>query len=491
MKSSSDTGSPEQRPWPGERRLALAALVSLSLLLGLLTARRAEANGRYPASGLIALHPTDDGVLLVRATYGLLLSTDGGGSWGWACEAAAGVTDNEDPMVSFSADGRILAGTFGGLSVGSPDGCQWVSAKNFEGSYVADLAVDKSDPTRGILVVNDLAPVDGGSPAFVARLWRTTDAGTLWAPLASELPVGFFALTVDSAPSNPKRFYASGRRGELGALQRTDDGGAAWLELPIPGADGAHLPYIGGVDPVDPDVLYVRLDADGNNTLLLSRDGGESWKTILSVAGKMSGFAISPDGATVAASSPGVAGVTGTAGLWTAPSSTLEFSRVSDVGALCLSWGRAGLYACGNEPVDGFSVGVSLDQGRTFTPRMLQRDLAGPIAACGPATSVGARCPPLWPRTQATLGATPDPQNSAGASGAGGTASGLPGAREESPTAHDEGSCTFLSRRLTGDTTLLLVTLGAVVGWVRRGQGRRSACLAPRRATVGRRGARR
>ena len=282
-------------PGRGGRRGALA----------LALAGPALANGRYPSAGQIAVAPGDPKVILVRATYGILLSRDAGHSWSWLCEKAVGYGSVEDPMMAYTADGTILAGNFKGLSIGSPDGCQWgFTPGGLANKYVIDLAVDKKDATKGVLVIsNSTGQDDAGAPVFLTQLWQTADSGKTWTQAGVDLPPLFLGLTVDTAPSDPQRVYVSGRFGPpgyLGSIERSDDRGATWQPLPVTGADSTHLPYIGGIDPNNPDIVYVRLDADPTNQLLVSKDGAKTWTSVYTSAGKLYGFALSPDGSMVA-----------------------------------------------------------------------------------------------------------------------------------------------------------------------------------------------
>ena len=95
----------------------------------------------------------------------------------------------------------------------------------------------------------------------------------------------------------------------------------------------------------------------------------------LAFTGNMLGFALSPDGATVA-----VGGDTG--GIWTAPTDTLAFTKVSTVGAKCLTWTNEGLYACGNDmasPMNGAypGPGITLGPALVFACRAAQDLLRG------------------------------------------------------------------------------------------------------------------
>jgi hypothetical protein len=260
-------------------------------------------------------------------------------------------------------------------------------------------------------------------------------------------------------------------------IERSDDRGATWQELPIPGTDASHLPYIGAVDPTSPDVLYVRLDGDPADQLLVSKDGGATWQKVFETTGNMSGFALSPGGATVALGG-------GADGLWTAPAATLQFTKVSEASVACLTWSLGGLYVCADEHADMFTVGLSTDQGKTWRPLMHLQDLCGPLQ-CDASTSVGQQCPSLWPSTQSILDATCDGSDagtssttssattSASSSGVSSSAGGTGGA---GAGGHEGGSassgCSFLGA--AGDGAAAALAALAATGMVGRGRRRSS-----------------
>src|SRR5262249_42292132 len=130
------------------------------------------------------------------------------------------------------------------------------------------------------------------------------------------------------------------------------------------------------------------------------------------------GFALSPDGSTVAVGGP-------KDGLWTAPASTLAFTRASTMSALCLTWSSAGLYGCADELADGFTAGISTDQGKTWTPLLHLAGLCGPLA-CGAESGVTRLCTDLWPLMASGIGAPgcQGQSSSNGSSGAGGAGGG-------------------------------------------------------------------
>jgi hypothetical protein len=173
-------------------------------------------------------------------------------------------------------------------------------------------------------------------------------------------------------------------------------------------------------------VLYVRLDGNPTDQLVVSRDGGATWtkvfETKVPVLGDTSdllGFAVSPDGSLVAAGGP-------MDGLWIAPASTLAFTHVSTMSSLCLTWSPAGLYGCGDELADKFTAGVSTDQGKTWTPLLHLAGLCGPLS-CGAESGVTTLCADLWPLMASALGApgcTGTASSGASSSGSGGAGGG-------------------------------------------------------------------
>jgi photosystem II stability/assembly factor-like uncharacterized protein len=402
------------------RRL-LASLGSAWLgLASLAVAPAAHANGRFPAAGQIAVHPSDESRIAVRATYGILLTSAGGEPWSFLCEEAVGYGGYQDPPLAFTADGSLLAAVVDGLSVSHDGACTWQFPPGPAGSYVLDVSTERGAPERAVAVLTTAA--DGSDS--VSQLWASDDDGRTWAQAGADMPSDFLALNVDVAPSSPQRVYASGRFGApdyQGTLLRSDDRGETWQRFDIPSSDAERLPYLSAVDPVDPDLVYVRLDGDPIDALIVSRDGGLTWQTAFEGAAALLAFALSPDGSTVA-----IGGEKD--GVWRAPSDTLQFEKRSDVGARCFLWTAAGLYACADEFRDQFTVGLSKDEGGTFQPLMHLNRLCGPLE-CPAGTPTGDECPAQWGKVKLTLQIEPCVAGGAeaGSSGAAGAGETPPG----------------------------------------------------------------
>jgi photosystem II stability/assembly factor-like uncharacterized protein len=110
-------------------------------------------------------------------------------------------------------------------------------------------------------------------------LWKTTDGGTTWRPIADDLPSLQVAdVVVD--PSNPARVYfAILDRDRAGAgVYRSDNGGSTWTRI---SADSRLNGRILLIDPAQANVLY----AAGREAVYRSSDAGVSWDPVLQPAG--------------------------------------------------------------------------------------------------------------------------------------------------------------------------------------------------------------
>lgn len=384
----------------GWRKL-LAGPVALAMTL---VSVPASANGKFPAAGQIVVDPGDPTHILVRTTFGILVSRDHGKSFDLICEAGAGYAGNVDPGIAVTAGGTILAGIAEGIDIGEGDACAWKLAGGPPaGQSILDVSVLKGQPTAAVAL-----SVSGGQNS----VFRSDDAGQSWQQAGSPLPAFFQGITLDVAPSDPGRIYVSGldkASGLSAALARSDDSGVTWTVAGIAMAQ-SRAPYLSAIDPNDPDRVYIRLDGTPG-TLLVTGDGGASYKSLLTLPGYMQGFALSPDGATVLAGGP-------SDGLWRAPSASYDFKRVKADGVQCLSWSGDEVYSCGTS----VAVSRSTDQGDSFDPLLQLECIRGPLP-CDIATPVGKLCPAAWEDLKSKL-PTQYCAEDGGAAGAGSSSGG-------------------------------------------------------------------
>ncbi len=371
------------------RRAGLAAAAATALLVGSV-AGEARANGRFPSAEQLVVDPTDPAHIEVQVTYGFIHTRDDGATWYWTCEDAAGYGGVLDPPIAVLDGGKLIAGVFDGLVVGSPEGCNLGFVPgDLAGRFFVDVSANKTEPTRAIAVSSNGL----GGNVFDTRLWASDDTGATWAQAGASLPDDFLALTADAAPSNDQRIYLSGfaipsSDNYIGTLARSSDGGATWEMLPIPGSNNQAGPYIAAIAPGDPDTVYVRLDSDLGK-LLVTRDAGETWESVFDATSPLLGFALSPDGSEVRVG-------TETDGIHGARTDDLVFTQVSTLGVRCLTWAGDRLYACAKEAVSGFTIGRSTDKGATFEAIHHLSCLGGPDPACAAGTSVTDACVAKW-----------------------------------------------------------------------------------------------
>jgi len=356
------------------------------LALGLFAPAVARANGTFPAVSQLVADPGDPEHLVLRTTFGLLVTRDGGANWDWLCEAGAGYKDVEPPLAVLPG-GVILLGVPGGVSRSDAAGCNFELAEGIDAN-VYDLARVPSEPDSAVAISG--AGTD-------AQLWRTTDGGKTFAAVG-DANAGFIPATVDVAATDANVIYASGLAGTTGAFLRSTDGGKTFASFALPSTMSGRRPFIAAVDPRNADTVYVRFDVQGTSPLAVTHDGGKSFVTPLTTTVSLAGFALSPDGKTVIASNA-------YDGTFRADADTLVFEKVACSGPTCLSFSEAGLFGCGDQSLDGFIVGRSDDLGATFQRSVDLTCVRGPVT-CDSGTSIGSLCPAAWPYVQSQLGAT-------------------------------------------------------------------------------------
>lgn len=394
-----------------------ARAAALAVAVGALFASGpASANGRFPASSGIVVHPTDPSFMLARVTFGLLVSRDAGQTWDWVCEQSVGFSGAEDPMYVVTANGSIAASTFSGVARSPAGACDWSVVGPPLGPQVfIDLAAQPGDAKAfGAFASSyDRQEEDGGALLFKSVLYESKDEGATFTQVGTPLDSSLLGETFDFT-KDPNRIYVSAIRGSGEALRGyllvTNDRGKTWIELPVPLVNGERAPYIAAVDPTDADRLYVRTAnaVDRPSRLLFSSDAGKTWKTIFAGTGALLGFALSPDGKKVYVGGPGpgpdqAGNPRPSDGVNVASTTDFVFSRKSDVALQCLRATNAGLWGCSNER-SGFVLGVSNDDGATFAPRLTRLcDVRGPLA-CAEGTSTARECPKQWAQQRSALG---------------------------------------------------------------------------------------
>lgn len=366
---------------------ALAGLVTVALVCSTESAR---ANGRFPLAQAIESVPGSDGsTIFLRATFGILVSRDAGKTWRWICERALGYEGSWDPPIAVTRDGRLWVGLERGL-VSTIDGCTVDTAAELAGETIKDMTTDPQGETLWILT---------GPPDRRGAIWRRSPGPNAKLERIGLMPEDINPMTIEVAPSKPSRIYVTGQPyGTVrGWLFRSDDGGKTMSGAKNELANSGPL-FIAAVDPKEPNRVLLRHLHTTGSTVLVTPDGGKTFKEVLAMPSAMYGFAKSADGLTYWAGS-GLA----EHGIYQSTDRGEHFERVSNHGVLCLHSAPGDrLFVCENPfKLGAPAIGVSSDQGKTVTAIATFGDIKGavtcdPDGGGRPDAAVGL-CADAWP----------------------------------------------------------------------------------------------
>jgi hypothetical protein len=411
------------------RRSVLACLwLGLGLALGFAAAggeRAAHANGRLPGTSSITFRQGNDNDIVAGLTFGLVVSHDGGKTWGWMCDDAIGINNGPyDPIYAYARAGTVFATTLAGLAV-MRDGCTFASTT--EGK--AFVSTNALGPDAFYFGAAQTADMNHSVPADF-QIYRSTDDGmTFPTPSMAAAPTdtNVWWQSIVVAPSDPQIVYLSGYRfvPDAGSaaktvrdylLFRSDDAGAHWTSL-LPNAQltlaSNSVIHVVGVSPDDAKHVYLRIqliDDLTNDALYLSKDSGATWTEIHRRADRFVGFVVRH---ALTAGKHDL--VTATANFGTEVSHDDGMTWTTVAGAPhvgCLTENAAGeLWAC----TQNYGVGItqSDDAGimkttdfTAWTKVLRYQDLTEAVS-CPAGTPQHDSCAPMWCAVCAQLGCTP------------------------------------------------------------------------------------
>jgi len=169
--------------------------------------------------------------------------------------------------------GGMTAGTFAGLEFRN-------IGPAVVGGRIVDIAVDPRSPNTWYVA------------AAAAGIWKTTNAGTTWAPIfegQGSFSIG--CVTID--PKNPLVIWVgtgennSQRSVSYGdGVYKSTDGGKSWDNVGLKKSE--HIGKI-LIDPRDSNTVYVAAQgplwsAGGDRGLYKTTDGGKTWKAVLTIS---------------------------------------------------------------------------------------------------------------------------------------------------------------------------------------------------------------
>jgi hypothetical protein len=396
--------------------------------------------------------------LYMRTTFGILASQDGGRHFEWLCEEALGFSSLWDPPIAVNRAGDLYLGLEDGLRV-SRGGCPAEPVASLDGQLVSDLSVEPDGQRIIAITASGGRAVDGGtlSADKQSRIFRQGADGAFVAVGAAPPSFRFDTIDVasrgaaDLAPPPrgvdvanwPARLYATGvnyAARPYAHFFRSDDGGRTLEDThPVVPEDGTM--FLSAIDPRNPNRLFVRLirQSDGGTDVLLSEDGGKTFRVVLSRPTPLYGFALTGKGevAYAAAGDPSV-------GLLRSSDSGKTWETVHRIGLKCLfaaSPDKAGqssgpLFGCANSLTKTGPQIVRLDdRGERATLLGGFPEITGPSRCKGvPIPACVAAWPKVARRLSADAGVVDDDDEPAGDAGASGPVANPSAASASAPS---------------------------------------------------------
>jgi MYXO-CTERM domain-containing protein len=317
----------------------------------------------------------------VAANFGLLLPA-AGGAWQFVCDDGYGAAP-PDHLWRAPGGGFLVAGARGLLR--SDDGCEWSPVEGEPSDRkIEDVLVEPGASGRVWAL--------GAEPGAV---YLSTDGGRRFVTQGQIAPA-LAGAHLRAAPAEPTRLYVTAGLAERppGAwISR--DAGRTWTAQPPATTLPGPLAVL-AFAPDDADTVYFKVTEPEGDELWKSADGGRTLARVLKLSDfeLMAGLAFGPAPAGQAGPTLYVAGrapivIDGVppgrlylsrdgGGTWQPP----VHAPALGPAYRCLEFSAGKLFACGGGEAAGesFLVGVSGDEGRSWTPLVRLADVHGPRA---------------------------------------------------------------------------------------------------------------
>ena len=367
----------------------VGALIVGALTLG--ASREAFANGRYPTAQHVIVGPgAASSTIVVRSTFGILVSDDAGGSFHYLCEDALEYGGTSfDPAVGLDGDGTLAVGLWDGMLRTANNRCASPRVPSLVGQFIADIDTSADGTVVAVATAT-------GFISDQNYVYRSEDSGATFTRLGVGTPAGVQFESLELGRLRDRRVYATAN--QLSPVRQvfyaSNDGGATLVDRTgFPGVS-AIASYVAAIDPTNDDTVYVRAIVDGTDgdggtarvtALLRSDDAGVTWKELVRSHGAMLGFAIDEGGATLFMGGP-------SDGLQRSKDRGATWTRLSSTKVQALRHHAGILYVVAADEVDHFALARSCDDGATLHPILTFASL-GEVASCPSDSKEAKVCP--------------------------------------------------------------------------------------------------
>ncbi len=314
-------------------------------------------------------------------TFGLLITHDHGATWHWMCEDAVGYGGTYDPDYVYAETGSIFATTFDGLRV-MRDGCTFNLLDTTVNFFSA--ITEAPDHKLYFAAAQTEAPMVPGN----SGIYTSTDDGTtLSTPVSPGMP-GDWWSSIEVAPGNPRRLYATGYRFTQGTKLifsfRSDDGGATYQPMSTTGLTlmpNSKLEIV-GIAATNADLVYARVTLEDNvmsDALYRSGDAGATWTRILGKPAKITALVRANGDLIAGTASEGLARSSDLGATWTALTTGPHANCLMENAAREV-WACTQELGSQSQPGDGFTIMKSTADLATWTGVLKFADIKAPVA---------------------------------------------------------------------------------------------------------------
>lgn len=209
-------------------------------------------NGYVPQSTCMAIKGST--IFVGTAASGMFYSNNNGSSW---TETTTGLTSSNIRKIAISGTNIFLATSSAGIFKSGNNGSSWTAVNNGGFSVL-----------NGINCLSAVGTKLFCSPGANGGLYLSTDNGTLWTNVSSNLPNQFFTTVVGSGTN----IFAGGLSGwgSGGVFLSTDDG-SSWSAVNNGALTGGNISSLA--------INNSNIFAGGGN-MFLSTDNGNNWVLI-------------------------------------------------------------------------------------------------------------------------------------------------------------------------------------------------------------------